>query len=137
VADDELIRAAGVLLWRQAPGGEREIALVHRPRYGDWSFPKGKLDPGEGWEEAALRETSEETGLAVRLGRRLPSTHYLSRGRPKEVRYWAAAPAGGAFRPNAEVDELAWLAPAEALARLSYPHDRELLTAFLRGPAAG
>ncbi|WP_037573951.1 NUDIX hydrolase [Phaeacidiphilus oryzae] len=128
----ELIRAAGVLLWRPGADGSREIALVHRPKYDDWSFPKGKLDPGEDWAAAALRETWEETGLTVRLGARLPSTHYLSRGRPKEVRYWAAEPADGAFQPNPEVDELVWVSPGEALTRLTYPYDRALLIAFLR-----
>jgi len=127
-----LVRAAGVVLWRHGRGGRTELALVHRPKYDDWSFPKGKLDPGEDWAEAALRETREETGFRVRLGRRLPSTHYIAAGRPKEVRYWAAVVVSGAFAPNDEVDALVWFTADEARARLDHPHDRSLLDTFLR-----
>jgi 8-oxo-dGTP diphosphatase len=115
------------------PGpGRLEIAVVHRPRHDDWSLPKGKLDPGESWEEAALREVEEETGLACRLARPLGETRYRdAKGRPKVVRYWLMALAdgedGGAFTPNTEVDELRWCTPEEAADLLSYDHDRTLV----------
>ncbi|MGI5325186.1 NUDIX domain-containing protein [Actinomadura nitritigenes] len=129
------IRAAGALLWRDGPDGP-EFAVAHRPRYDDWSFPKGKLDRGEHMLRAAVREIEEETGLVPRLGRRLPTAKYRHGERPKRVDYWAARPvAEAAFTPNEEVDELAWLPAAEAGARLSYPHDADLLRAFLDGPS--
>jgi len=104
------------------------VALVHRPRYDDWSFPKGKLDPGETWEECALREVHEEIGLRCRLGEELPPTSYRdNKGRAKVVRYWRMEPLDGEFVPSEEVDEVRWLAPAEAERLLSYAHDRELL----------
>ena len=110
---------------------EGRVALVHRPKYDDWTFPKGKLDPGESFEDAALREVEEETGLRCRLGRELPSVRYPdARGRPKLVRYWLMEPQSGEFAPNDEVDELRWLEPTEALALLSYDRDRELLQAL-------
>jgi 8-oxo-dGTP diphosphatase len=110
---------------------EGRVALVHRPKYDDWTFPKGKLDPGESFEDASLREVEEETGLRCRLGRELPSIRYRdARGRPKLVRYWLMEPQSGEFAPNDEVDELRWLEPAEALALLSYDRDRELLQAL-------
>jgi 8-oxo-dGTP diphosphatase len=119
------------VLWRDGP----EVALIHRPRYDDWSFPKGKADPGEHVLRAAVREIEEETGIVPRLGRRLPTVAYPVRGRAKEVEYWAARPAAeSAFTPNDEVDALVWLPPAEAEARLSYQHDIDLLHAFLDGP---
>ena len=102
--------------------------MVHRPKYDDWSFPKGKLDEGESFEDAAVREVEEETGLTCRLEDELPSTRYHDRfGRPKVVRYWRMRPAGGAFRPTKEVDELRWLTPEQAEGLLTYDHDRELL----------
>jgi 8-oxo-dGTP diphosphatase len=107
------------------------VAIVHRPKYDDWTLPKGKLDPGEDFEQAALREVEEETGLRCRLGRELPSTRYTdAKGRRKLVRYWLMEPESGQFLPNEEVDELRWLEPAEALALLSYDRDRELLLAL-------
>jgi 8-oxo-dGTP diphosphatase len=121
------VKASGGVVWRR---GERgiEVALVHRPRYDDWSFPKGKLDPGEGWEAAALREVQEEIGLRCRLGHELPPTAYRdSKGREKVVRYWMMEPLDGEFAPSREVDEVRWLPAAEARARLSYDHDRDLL----------
>ncbi|WP_037560036.1 NUDIX domain-containing protein [Spirillospora albida] len=133
----ELIRAAGAVLWRDAPSGtgEPQVAVVHRPRYGDWSFPKGKVDPGEHVLRAAVREIEEETGVVARLGRRLPTAAYPVKGRPKQVDYWAArAVAEGAFVPDEEVDLLAWLPPDEAERRLSYGHDVDLLSEFRRGP---
>ncbi|WP_370118896.1 NUDIX hydrolase [Streptacidiphilus sp. MAP12-33] len=126
----ELIKAAGVVLWREKAGGI-ELALVHRAKYDDWSFPKGKLELGEKHREAALREAREETGLTVVLGRRLPTQHYLVRDRVKRVRYWSATVLTGRFAPNREVDALRWLPVAEARARLSYEHDRALVDALL------
>ena len=121
------VKASGGVVWRR---GERgiEVALVHRPRYDDWSFPKGKLDRGESWEDAALREVAEEIGLRCRLGHELPATSYDdNRGRAKVVRYWMMEPLDGEFEPSHEVDEVRWLAPAEADRLLTYEHDRELL----------
>jgi 8-oxo-dGTP diphosphatase len=124
----EVYAAGGVVI------RDGKVVLVHRPKYDDWSFPKGKLDPGEGFEDAALREVEEETGLRCRLGRELPSTEYRdSKGRPKLVRYWEMEPLEGEFVPTGEVDELRWLAPVEAQALLSYRHDRDLLLAVARG----
>lgn len=126
-----MVAAAGVVLWREGPHGP-EVAVVHRPKYDDWSFPKGKLDPGENWPDAALRETLEETGITVTLGALLGDTRYIDRkGRPKVVRYWAATALRGGFAPNEEVDELRWLPPAEARSLLSYDRDQALLDALL------
>ncbi|MEV4560921.1 NUDIX hydrolase [Kitasatospora sp. NPDC049285] len=132
------VLAAGAVLWVPGPlrkdGKGRKkprIALVHRPKYDDWSLPKGKLDPGEGWRAAALREVREETGMSCVLGPELPTQHYLAQGRPKEVRYWAAVPTGGAFRPNREVDRLEWLPPRKARERLTHPRDEVLIDALL------
>ncbi|HEY8479390.1 MAG TPA: NUDIX domain-containing protein, partial [Spirillospora sp.] len=109
--------------------------VVHRPRYDDWSFPKGKVDRGEHVLRAAVREIEEETGVLVRLGRRLPTSTYPVRNGTKQVDYWAARPVNtGDFTPDEEVDELVWLSAEEAEARLSYRHDVELLRAFLDGP---
>jgi 8-oxo-dGTP diphosphatase len=104
------------------------VLLVHRPKYGDWTFPKGKLDPGESFEEAALREVEEETGLRCELGEELEPTTYRDRhGRLKLVRYWEMSPVGGEFEPNDEVDRLEWLPPEEARERLTYDRDRGVL----------
>jgi 8-oxo-dGTP diphosphatase len=129
--DSAEVKAAGGVVWRRGPSGI-EVAVVHRPHRGDWSLPKGKLDPGESWEEAALREVEEEIGLRCRLGRELPSVGYRDNsGREKVVRYWLMEPLAGAFEPNAEVDELRWLIPSAAAGLLSYARDRELVTAAL------
>lgn len=122
------IQAAGGVVMRKGPE-ETEIAVVHRPRYDDWSFPKGKLDPGETFEEAALREVHEETGLTCRLGPELAFAHYEdNEGRPKVVRYWLMAVIEDpGFDPNDEVDELRWLTPSEATELLTYSRDRKLV----------
>jgi 8-oxo-dGTP diphosphatase len=106
------------------------VALVHRPEYDDWSLPKGKLDPGESFEEAALREVEEETGLRARLVRELPAVEYEVKGRPKVVRYWLMeVEADPGFVPNDEVDEVRWVEPSEALELLTYERDREVVSA--------
>jgi 8-oxo-dGTP diphosphatase len=121
------VKASGGVVWRRRAGGIA-VALVHRPRYDDWSFPKGKLDRGESWEDAALREVEEEIGLRCRLGHELPPTSYRdAKGRAKVVRYWMMEPLDGEFAPSHEVDEVRWLTPADADRLLSYGHDRALL----------
>jgi 8-oxo-dGTP pyrophosphatase MutT (NUDIX family) len=121
------VKASGGVVWRRGDRGI-EVALVHRPRYDDWSFPKGKLDPGESWEDGALREVEEEIGMRCRLGHELPNTSYRDpKGRAKVVRYWMMEPLDGEFVPSNEVDEVRWLPVADAGRLLSYEHDRELL----------
>jgi 8-oxo-(d)GTP phosphatase len=130
VALTELVRAAGGVLRRVGPHGV-EVLLVHRPRYDDWTFPKGKAHPGESDEETAVREVEEETGLTARLGVELPSTKYRdSRGRPKLVRYWTMKPESGSFEPHDEIDEIRWVPVAEAASALSYGRDRDVLEAL-------
>ena len=128
MAGDAEVLAAGGAVWRRGEHG-LEVAVIHRPRYDDWSIPKGKLDPGEGFEEAALREVEEETGLSCRLGEELGEARYRdNKGRPKLVRYWLMEPEHEAdFEPNEEVDELRWLRLDEARALLGYGFDRELV----------
>ena len=128
---DADVIAAGVVAWRPADTGA-EVAVVHRPRYDDWSLPKGKLDPGETIPEAAVRETAEETGYQVRLGAQLGETRYQVQEGKKVVRYWAAQVCSGTFAPNDEVDELRWLPPDAAAELLSYEWDPDVLQRFVR-----
>jgi 8-oxo-(d)GTP phosphatase len=123
------------VLWRPGPAGTAEVAVIHRPRYDDWSLPKGKLEPGEHVLAAATREIAEETGQQVKLGRPLKTQHYEAFGRPKEVRYWAARALGGEFTPTEEVDRLEWLSVDDALKRLTRLLDAEVVAAFAEGPA--
>lgn len=120
---DEVRAAGGV------PVRDGLVVLVHRPKYDDWTLPKGKLDPGEGFEEAAVREVEEETSLVCRLGPELSATRYTdNKGRPKVVRWWAMeVERETPFEPNEEVDDLRWLAPAQAAAALTYARDRVLV----------
>jgi len=133
------IFAAGAVLWRPNPADpvRVEVALVHRPRYDDWSFPKGKLDPGETAVVAAVREIEEETGFRAQLGRHLGKITYPVPGhrKLKRVDYWAARAVGGEFVPNHEVDELRWEDPDTAFDQLSYPMDRTVLRRFRALPA--
>jgi len=127
-----MVRAAGGVVVRREEGGRRLAAVVHRPRYDDWTLPKGKLLDGETEEQAAVREVEEEIGLRCALGRDLGSVSYRdSADRPKTVRYWVMEPLGGAFVPTDEVDELRWLPVEEVGAALSYPHDRALFETYL------
>ena len=121
------VEAAGGVVVRAGDDGV-EVCVVHRPRYGDWTLPKGKLDPGETFEDAALREVREETGLRCSLARELGSTRYTDgKGRPKVVRYWLMEVDGGEFEPNDEVDELRWMRPQEAMKALTYDRDRGVI----------
>ncbi|MUL57794.1 NUDIX hydrolase [Mycobacterium sp. CBMA293] len=129
------VLAAGAVLWRPDASGTPLIAVVHRPRYDDWSLPKGKVDPGETEPVTAVREILEETGHESVLGRRLATVSYPLDHGTKKVRYWAARSTGGAFTPNSEVDELDWLPAADAMSRLQYPHDRKVLRRFIRRPS--
>jgi cysteine desulfurase family protein (TIGR01976 family) len=126
------VRAAGGVVWRRR-NGDVEVAVIHRPRYDDWSLPKGKLDPGEDWEAAAAREVWEEIGVRAQLASELPATAYHDRkGRHKVVRYWLMeADEDAPFAPNDEVDVLRWLPGEEAASTLTYPHDIALVAAAL------
>jgi 8-oxo-dGTP diphosphatase len=127
-----VVRAAGGVVLRDGEQGP-EVAVVHRPRYDDWSLPKGKRDPGETDEQCAVREVEEETGLRCVLGRELLPTRYVDRkGRPKVVRYWDMTVIGSRpFVANDEIDQVVWLPVDEAVQRLSYPHDVEVLANVL------
>ncbi len=129
--------AAGAVLWRPGDSGNSglEVAVIHRPRYDDWSLPKGKVDPGETAPVAAVREVLEETGHGAILGRRLDVVSYPIEQGVKKVHYWTARSTGGEFTPGSEVDELVWLPLAEAKDRLTYSHDRKMLRHFARQPA--
>ncbi|MEU4033578.1 NUDIX hydrolase [Streptomyces collinus] len=131
--NDTTVQAAGCVLWRRSPvDGDLEICLVHRPKYDDWSHPKGKLKQGEDSLAGALREVAEETGYTAEPGNELPTMRYLANGRPKQVRYWAAEAVAGRFAPNDEVDRVLWLSPTAARGRLTQPRDRDLVDALGR-----
>jgi len=119
-----MIEAAGGVVWRRDPHGRLEVLLVHRPRYDDWSLPKGKLEAGETHLHAALREVEEETGLRCEAAQELQPVRYKDRkGRSKRVRYWAMTPVDGRFQVNDEVDEARWVAADDVAALVSYPRD--------------
>ena len=132
MTDEPLVRAAGGVVWRNDRAGGVQVLVVHRPRYDDWSLPKGKCDPGESFEDCARREVWEETGLRCELGADLGEVRYRDhKGRPKVVRYWAmqapdASSDGDHFEVNDEVDEVRWVQPADAPDLLTYAHDQEL-----------
>ncbi len=119
-------------MFRAGEGGELDVLLVHRPAYDDWTFPKGKADPGESDLDCALREVEEETGLACEVVAALGETTYVdARGRQKIVHYFSMRPLGGAFAPDDEVDEVRWLSVKLAAALLTYDRDRLLLGALI------
>jgi 8-oxo-dGTP pyrophosphatase MutT (NUDIX family)/phosphohistidine phosphatase SixA len=132
------VRAGGGVVWRRTPDDTGvEVAIIHRPRYDDWSFPKGKVDQGESEFDAALREVLEETGYRVRPGRALGEVRYEQRNgtrREKVVRYWAMQATGGTFTPNHEVDELRWLGLDDVEQGLTRDTDREIFERFRTGP---
>ena len=133
---DGVVQAAGGVVWRQvdgaAPGAAHvEVLLVHRPRYYDWTFPKGKLEPGETMRDGAVRELQEETGYDVQLGDEVAVVAYIDHlGREKEVHYFAAQVLGGEFVANDEVDHQEWVALPAAGPQLSYRRDAEVAVAF-------
>jgi 8-oxo-dGTP diphosphatase len=131
-AEPDISAAGGVVLSREGDRRTR-VAVIHRPKYMDWSLPKGKLEKGESFKQAALREVEEETGYRCEELRELPSVSYLDRkARTKLVRYWLMEPIKGKFEPHGEVDELRWLTVREAGDLLTYDHDRELVRRAVR-----
>jgi len=139
MARERIINAAGGVVWRKRAGSGRseprvEVLVVHRPSYDDWTFPKGKVDPGEALQATAVREIAEETGLRVRLGPPLVQVSYPVAAGTKVVDYWSARTVGAGasepFEPNKEVDELRWVGAREARELLTYPHDVEVLESF-------
>jgi 8-oxo-dGTP diphosphatase len=135
MAHDDVVRAAGGVISRRNERGEVEVLLVHRPHHGDWSFPKGKLEPGESDEECALREVWEETGLRCALSAELPPVSYRDgQERRKTVRYWTMT-ADGDAEARHEIDAVRWLGIPDAGNLLSYPGDRELLAVFAAPPS--
>lgn len=129
--DGDVVEAAGGVVVRDSGAGGLEVVIVHRPKYDDWSFPKGKLDAGESFTAAAVREVEEETGLRCRAGRELTEARYVApSGEPKRVRYWVMRRVEGSIadrRPDAEIDEVRWATLAEARSSLTYEHDRAML----------
>ncbi len=132
-ASDDVVRANGVVVWRdrsdgRGPSREIDLLVIHRPRYDDWSFAKGKLDPGETDEECADRELLEETGFRCDRTVELTPVDYIDhKGRPKLVRYWLGRLLDGAFEPNDEVDRIEWVDAQTARTMLTYDHDRALV----------
>jgi 8-oxo-dGTP pyrophosphatase MutT (NUDIX family) len=129
--DGKVVQAAGGVVARRDADRGIEVLLIHRPRRDDWTFPKGKLEPGEGWKRCALREVEEETGLRCNVGDELPSTTYFDRkGRLKVVRYWIMRAPHGEATPRNEVDAVRWVSITQAARILTYDYDRKLLEAF-------
>lgn len=127
MTDEPQVRAAGGVLLREGDDGP-EVAAVHRPKWDDWSLPKGKLEEGESWQDAALREVAEETGLRCELGPELSPVSYEDhKGRPKRVRWWLMRPGEGEFNPDDEVDEMRWVPVGEADRLLDHAGDRDLV----------
>ena len=130
-----LIQAAGAVLWRKSDISQLEIAVIHRPRYDDWSLPKGKVEPGETHLACAAREVMEETGFEPVLGPEIGTAKYLAEGTPKEVRYWSAHAIGESHGPrdNHEVDQVIWLSVSDAKKKVSVDDDREMLQSLKEG----
>ncbi len=136
-APDDLIRAAGGVPYRTVSNGRREVACVYREARGDWTFPKGKLDPGETFEQCAVREVWEETGLYCQIERFIGTTNYTHRkGKPKIVAYFLMSVIGGdgLFQPNDEVDELRWVPVEHVRERLTWDRDQELFDLLVTLP---
>ena len=131
VVGSGVVRAAGGVVWRVDDDGAVAVLLIHRPKYDDWTIPKGKVEPGEADEQTAVREVEEETGLRCVIGHELAGSTYIDRkGRPKSVRYWEMAVADGEFVATEEVDVVEWLTLPAAAARLSYERDEDVLASF-------
>jgi 8-oxo-dGTP diphosphatase len=128
-----MIRAAGALLWRDNSDLSIEVALIHRPRYQDWSLPKGKLEMGETALQCAYREVQEETGIRATFTRQLGTVEYEESGQEKRVKYWAAhcALTNSEFVPNEEVDQLKWLSPNQALEQATHNSDKSIIEKFI------
>lgn len=129
-----MINAAGVVLWRERDPLEVEVALIHRPRYNDWTFPKGKSEPGESHLQTALRECVEETGFSPIFGAYLGESDYKNEGEKKRVFYWMAQATEiiSEFKASQEVDKLSWMSVKEARHFLTYDEDREILRRFVK-----
>jgi 8-oxo-dGTP diphosphatase len=134
-APNDLIRAAGGIVYRFVPGGRVEFACIYREARGDWTFPKGKIDPGETFEQGALREVLEETGMICEVVRFAGTTNYTHRkGRPKIVAYYLMSVKEGEFAPNEEVDELVWTPLEHVRANLTWDRDQELFDEVTKFP---
>jgi 8-oxo-dGTP pyrophosphatase MutT (NUDIX family) len=130
MSEPATIRAAGGVVWRPSADGT-DVLVVHRPKYDDWTLPKGKRESGETDEQTALREVHEETGLRCRLGQELAESRYVDgRGRPKSVRYWEMTVEGGSFTPNDEVDEVRWMPLGQVAGALTYERDQPVIQSF-------